>query len=141
MCISLSLSSQAYVEDPRVKWVRDWPGQVGICVNQIYWTTEVHEAIRGGPQGVQEYHEKLQRQLSDIVELVRGKLPKQTRVTLGALVVIDVHARDVVEELANKGEGRGGVVDMDHGGLDLCGHIYVRRLVCIHVCICTKYVS
>jgi len=76
---------------------------VVICVNQIYWTAEVHEAIRGGPQGVKEYHEKLMSQLSDIVELVRGKLPKQTRVTLGALVVIDVHAKDTVQELTEKG--------------------------------------
>ena len=34
-----------------------------ICVNQIYWTAEVHEAIRSGPQGVKEYHEKLMSQV------------------------------------------------------------------------------
>ena len=36
-----------------------------ICVNQIYWTAEVHEAIRSGPQGVKEYHEKLMSQVRE----------------------------------------------------------------------------
>ena len=84
--------------------MQDWPGQVVICVSQIYWTLEVHEAIRNGPQAVKEYHEKLNRQMEFIVEMVRGKLSKQTRTTLGALVVIDVHARDVVHELVQKGK-------------------------------------
>ena len=49
--------------DPRIEWVREWPGQVVICASQIYWTAEVHEAIKHGPQGIKEYHEKLQNQV------------------------------------------------------------------------------
>ena len=75
-----------------------------LCVSQIYWTLEVHEAIRSGPNGLKDFHLKCTKQLEDIVEKVRGKLPKQTRTTLGALVVIDVHARDVVHELVQKGQ-------------------------------------
>lgn len=74
-----------------------------LCVSQAYWTREVHEAIRGGPQGLKDHWERLNSQLTDIVILVRGKLSKQIRTTLGALVVLDVHSRDCVLEMAEKG--------------------------------------
>uniref|UniRef100_A0A3P8ZCE8 AAA+ ATPase domain-containing protein n=1 Tax=Esox lucius TaxID=8010 RepID=A0A3P8ZCE8_ESOLU len=96
-------SKVAYAETNRSQWVREWPGQVVLCTSQIFWTLEVHEAIRAGAQGLKSYYQLLQSQLKDIVELVRGKLPKQTRITLGALVTIDVHARDVVMDLIDKG--------------------------------------
>ncbi|XP_060544998.1 dynein axonemal heavy chain 12 [Pantherophis guttatus] len=99
----ITRSRLAYPESPRKDWVREWPGQVVLCVSQMFWTSEVHEAIASGPEGLQNYYQALQYQLNDIVELVRGKLSKQTRITLGALVTIDVHARDVVMEMIESG--------------------------------------
>ncbi|XP_051280505.1 dynein axonemal heavy chain 12 [Dicentrarchus labrax] len=96
-------SRVAYAETARSQWVKEWPGQVVLCTSQIFWTLEVHEAIKAGADGLTNYYQQLQNQLKDIVELVRGKLPKQTRTTLGALVTIDVHARDVVMDLIDKG--------------------------------------
>ncbi|OCT61613.1 dynein heavy chain 3, axonemal [Xenopus laevis] len=87
-----------YVEVPRKQWVLQWPGQVVICVSSIYWTKEVSEAISEGT--LPAFLEKSNQQIGEIVELVRGKLSSGARATLGALTVIDVHARDVVAKLA-----------------------------------------
>ncbi|ETE64178.1 Dynein heavy chain 3, axonemal, partial [Ophiophagus hannah] len=78
---------KGYDEVPRKAWVLQWPGQVVICVSSIFWTKEA-------------FLEKSNRQIGDIVELVRGKLSSGARLTLGALTVIDVHARDVVAKLS-----------------------------------------
>uniref|UniRef100_A0A8C5C8I2 Dynein axonemal heavy chain 7 n=1 Tax=Gadus morhua TaxID=8049 RepID=A0A8C5C8I2_GADMO len=86
---------------PRKDWVLRWPGQVVICASSIFWTSEVSEALQSN--GLQAYVDKCNAQIGDIVELVRGKLTGGARVTLGALTVIDVHARDVVAQLAADG--------------------------------------
>ncbi|XP_015730363.1 dynein heavy chain 12, axonemal isoform X2 [Coturnix japonica] len=96
-------SRMAYLETERKKWVLEWPGQVVLCVSQMFWTSEVHEVLCTQPEGLKDYYDKLQLQLNEIVELVRGKLSKQTRTTLGALVTIDVHARDVLMEMIENG--------------------------------------
>uniref|UniRef100_A0A8P0TGT1 Dynein axonemal heavy chain 3 n=1 Tax=Canis lupus familiaris TaxID=9615 RepID=A0A8P0TGT1_CANLF len=78
------------IEVPRNQWVLQWPGQVVICVSSIFWTKEVS----------QDFLKKSNDQIAQIVQLVRGKLSSGARLTLGALTVIDVHARDVVAKLS-----------------------------------------
>jgi len=95
---------QAYPETPREKWVLEWPGMAAICVGQMYWTLDVEEAIQEpGGEGVRNYANKCTEQLNDMVNLVRGNLTKLQRSSIGALVVLDVHARDMTDNLADEG--------------------------------------
>ncbi|EFJ29004.1 inner arm dynein 3-2 [Selaginella moellendorffii] len=96
-----SSSVISYAETVREKWVLEWPGQIVLVVSAIYWTTMVTESILAGGNAVRECEKACTEQLGRIVNLVRGNLTKLNRATLSALVVMDVHARDVVTILAN----------------------------------------
>lgn len=92
-----------YIKSPRGDWVKMWPGQAVLAVAQYYWTIYVHEAIRGGKDKMKEYLQLNNDQIDQIVAIVRGKLSKQNRTTLAALIVLDVHARDVLVSLVDEG--------------------------------------
>ncbi|KAJ3254160.1 Dynein heavy chain 7, axonemal [Boothiomyces macroporosus] len=92
---------ETYSDTPREKWVLSCPGQVVLGVSQIFWTREVEMAIYSNKENALRTFEEVNTdRLSKIVDLVRGNLSKLNRSTLEALVVIDVHARDVVGQLA-----------------------------------------
>lgn len=44
----MSNAVTAYSQDPRRKWVLDWPGQIIIAASTVYWTTDVTNAIEHG---------------------------------------------------------------------------------------------
>ena len=93
----LKNSVDMYPETKRTAWTCNHPGQCVLNGSQVWWTTLVEEAIEGGK--VKEYFDLSCSQLNDLVELVRQPLTKQQQVTINALIVIDVHAKDVVEKL------------------------------------------
>ncbi|XP_043259913.1 dynein axonemal heavy chain 7 isoform X2 [Colletes gigas] len=90
---------QAYPTKPRKVWVLEWPGQTILCVGKTYWTLRIEESMLHGIQGMNKYLDQCQQELNDIILIVRGKLSKQNRITLEALVTLDVHGKDVLEEL------------------------------------------
>ncbi|EDV21418.1 uncharacterized protein TRIADDRAFT_60039 [Trichoplax adhaerens] len=86
-----------YLDSSRKEWILLWPGQVVLACSQIFWTAEVSQAIEDNT--IEHYLRKCTNQINDSVELVRGELTAMSRTTLGALIVVDVHARDVVAKL------------------------------------------
>ena len=84
-------------ESQRVKWVRMWPAQTVLGVNMIRWTSCAEEAIING--SVRNFLQQLKLEIKDIVKLVRTDLSELDRLTLGALVTIDVHGKDVIDSL------------------------------------------
>jgi len=99
------LAVRDYNVSKRTDWMQKWPGMIVLNGSQVHWTREIEVSMATkGLAGIGEYYQKLLSQLQDMVILVRGKLSKMARTSIGALAVIDVHARDTL-----KGFFEGGI--------------------------------
>ncbi|RLN92734.1 hypothetical protein BBJ28_00018197, partial [Nothophytophthora sp. Chile5] len=93
---------QDYSKVSRTKWIQKWPGMCVLNGSQFHWTREMEEEMAAaGSDGVKRMMERQLAQLADMVQMVRGHLDKLARVSVGALAVIDVHARDVTMRLVH----------------------------------------
>ncbi|ALC38670.1 Dhc36C [Drosophila busckii] len=100
----ISEAFYSYVKMKRDIWVLTWPGQCVQSISLTYWTLEITECFMTETpvESLAKYLQKCVSQIAKIVDLVRGDLNTQNRITLGALVVLDVHARDVLAEIVEK---------------------------------------
>lgn len=74
---------KAYPTKPRKVWVLEWPGQTILCVGKMYWTLRIEKSMLDGVPGMNKYLNQCQEELNDIIAIVRGKMSKQNRITLG----------------------------------------------------------
>ncbi|KAL4494234.1 hypothetical protein ABPG73_018753, partial [Tetrahymena malaccensis] len=111
-----NITKSAMIDESTARndWVQKWAGQVVLAVNMVRWTRGAENAIlnsRGDEvddgiytySNLADYVDFLENQLKDTVQLVRKDLTPLARLTLGALVVLDVHAKDVIVELKKSG--------------------------------------
>jgi dynein heavy chain, axonemal len=77
-----------------------------MCVlngSQVHWTQDLEKfANEEGMVGIKKYLAMLEQELKDTVDLVRQKLTLLQTITLGALIVIDVHAKNVIQKLVDE---------------------------------------
>ena len=92
-----------YEETARPEWILKHPGQCVLNGSQVHWTANLEKACKeNGQKGIKDFYDMISSELLDTVALVRKRLEKLQKITLGALIVIDVHARDVIQRLIDE---------------------------------------
>ena len=96
---SIEKSLPDFWETERGEWITKWPARTVLAVESVWWTQGVEKAIE--ERSLPAFCEQSLKNLNILTAMVRGKLSKLARKTIGALIVIDVHARDVTQNLVD----------------------------------------
>jgi len=91
----------------RSEWLNHWPSQPVLVVDQIMWTHGVAHALQRMENGedadaLRSFLQSSKSAIASMVHMVRGPLSKQVRQMLSSLIILDVHARDVVEKMVDQ---------------------------------------
>ena len=88
-----------YPEMSREDFVQNRPGMAVLNIDMTEWTRDAEVAIQEGKDGLPKYYKRLDVELLKIVNLVKKNITPLNRCTLEALIVLDVHNKDVVKQL------------------------------------------
>ncbi|XP_032594376.1 dynein axonemal heavy chain 6 [Drosophila grimshawi] len=101
---------QCYAAKERDEWFQDHPNQVVLTVSQVQWATDIHRIFEGKDRTPTSIIEKMSKfelkclqDLGALATLTRKSITSLLRKILCALITIDVHAKDSVRMLIEKG--------------------------------------
>ncbi|XP_064322361.1 dynein axonemal heavy chain 10 [Phalacrocorax carbo] len=91
-----------YCEDrSRVDWMLLYHGMMVLAATQVWWTWEVEDVFqkvkKGEKQAMKLYAKKMHKQIDDLVTRITMPLSKNDRKKYNTVLIIDVHARDIVD--------------------------------------------
>ncbi|KAL5967709.1 Dynein heavy chain 10 axonemal [Taenia solium] len=85
----------------RVDWMLDFLGMVVLAATQIWFTWETEDVFKrmktGQRRALKDFNRKLLEQISQIVRMVRGYLEPNVMKKLETVLILDVHAKDIIE--------------------------------------------
>lgn len=90
-----------YANKERTQWVLENLGMVAIVGTQIWWTWRVEDVFRkvkeGNKYAMKQESGKQTKDLNDLVDIIRTDLNSLDRKKINTLIIVDVHARDIVD--------------------------------------------
>lgn len=78
-----------------------YQGMVVLAANQVWWTWEVEHVFKNVEKGekyaLKNYAKKMHQQIDELVTRITQPMKKNDRRKINTVLIIDVHARDIVD--------------------------------------------
>lgn len=87
-------------------WLEDYCSQLSLVATQILWTEETHKVFdeleAGSETAMKEYKKVNDDRIEKLIKRVQTPLSKDIRNKIITIITIDVHGRDIIEQMANR---------------------------------------
>jgi dynein heavy chain len=90
-----------YARSDRIEWIESQIGMVALAGTQIWWTFSVEDTFnrvaKGDKHALKDELKKETEDLNNLIALVRTDIGPLLRKATNTLIILDVHARDIVD--------------------------------------------
>jgi dynein heavy chain, axonemal len=90
-----------YAKEERVAWISRQIGMIGLVGTQIWWTFAIEDVFRrlaaGDKHAMKNELLKETKDVNDLIALVRTDIDSNLRKLVNTMIILDVHARDIIE--------------------------------------------